>query len=238
MTSSASLWAVITLALVGCVNVPLSDQLIAYRGGQMIRTGDAACSHGWQTLSSGLPPTAALDSADFTLMSWNLFKGRNEHWSEDFMRLSGGQDIVLLQEAHLTPAFRALLERSRYRWTMTRAFDYQGAATGVLTAGRATASGACLSRLTEPLIRTPKSALVTRLPLGASREELWIANLHGINFTDPTCLRHPGAAYAQSHPRGSRRTLTEHSDAELARHRSRCDSRSQGLAAAADLAAP
>lgn len=66
---------------------------------------------------------------------------------------------------------------------MTRAFDYNGAATGVLTTGRSPASGACLSRSAEPLILTPKSALLTRFPLSASGEELWVANLHGINFT-------------------------------------------------------
>ncbi len=165
MTSSTSLWAVVTLVLVGCVNIPASDQLIAYRGGRMIRTGDAACSHGWQTLSSGLPPTAALDSANFTLMSWNVFKGRKRHWSEDYARLSADQDIVLLQEAHLTPSLRALLERSGYRWTMTRAFDYQGAATGVLTAGRVTASGACLCRLAEPLIFLSQSSSTFSRPI-------------------------------------------------------------------------
>lgn len=117
------------------------------------------------------------------LMTWNLFKGRARHWPEDYARISSGQHIVLLQEAHLTPSLRSLLGQSGYRWSMTRAFDYNGAATGVLTAGRSPPSGACLSRLAEPLVLTPKSALLTRFPLGGCGEELWVANLHGINFT-------------------------------------------------------
>jgi endonuclease/exonuclease/phosphatase (EEP) superfamily protein YafD len=135
------------------------------------------------TLPAGSAQGSALDPAGFGLMTWNVFKAQAEHWREDFARLSVGQDLVLLQEAHLTPPFRAALEQSGYRWYMVRAFDYNGAEAGVLTAGRVPASGVCLSRVVEPLIRTPKSALLTRYPLDGSPGELWVANLHSINFT-------------------------------------------------------
>jgi endonuclease/exonuclease/phosphatase (EEP) superfamily protein YafD len=180
---SASVWAVVTLALAGCVNVPVSDQLITSRDERIVRMEDAACARGWQAFPAGSAETPALDSAGFTLMTWNVLKGRARHWPEDYARLSSGKDILLLQEAHLTHSLRALLGQSGYRWYMTRAFDYNGAATGVLTAGRSPAAKACLSRLAEPLIGTPKSALLTRFPLDGSGEERWVANLHGINFT-------------------------------------------------------
>jgi endonuclease/exonuclease/phosphatase (EEP) superfamily protein YafD len=126
---------------------------------------------------------SALDPAGFGLMTWNVYKARAGHWPEDFARLSAGQDLVLLQEAHLTRPFRSALEQEGYRWSMVRAFDYNGAEAGVLTAGRVPASGVCLSRVVEPLIRTPKSALLTRYPMANPHGELWVANLHGINFT-------------------------------------------------------
>ena len=171
------------LALLGCVHVPVSDQLIAYRDARIVRTEDAACSNGWLELQAGVQQTAVLDPAGFRLMTWNVYKARSKHWPEEFARLSAGQDLVLLQEAYLTPPFRAVLEQSRFAWSMARAFDYNGAETGVLTAGKAPASGACLSRAVEPFIRMPKSALLTRYPLDGSAEALWVANLHGINFT-------------------------------------------------------
>jgi endonuclease/exonuclease/phosphatase (EEP) superfamily protein YafD len=115
-------------------------------------------------------------------MTWNVFKGQSSGWPRDYARLTRDQDIVLLQEAHLTPSFSRLLARSGHRWYMTRAFDYNGAESGVLTAGRVPASAACLTRLAEPLIRVPKSGLLTRFPIDGSEQELWIANLHGINF--------------------------------------------------------
>lgn len=183
MTRSASAWPPIALALAGCVNVPVSDQLIENRGERIVRTEDAACADGWLAFPADSVQATALDPADFSLMTWNVLKGRGRAWPEDYARLSSGQDILLLQEAHLTSSFRAVLEQSGYRWHMTRAFDYNGAETGVLTAGRSPAARACLSRLAEPLIGTPKSALLTRFPLDGSSEELWVANLHGINFT-------------------------------------------------------
>lgn len=170
------------LALLGCVHVPVSDQLIAYRDSRIVRTEDAACSKGWLDLQAGARQTAVLDPAGFWLMTWNVYKAKSRHWPEEFVRLSAGQDLVLLQEAYLTPQFRAVLEQSRFAWSMVRAFDYNGAETGVLTAGRTPASAACLSRVVEPFIRMPKSALLTSYPLDGSVEDLWVANLHGINF--------------------------------------------------------
>jgi endonuclease/exonuclease/phosphatase (EEP) superfamily protein YafD len=176
-------WGILALAVSGCVNVPVSDQLITSSGERTPRTEDGDCSQGWRTFPAGSVTCRGLDSAGFNLMTWNAFKERKGGWSEDYVRLSRGQDVVLLQEARLTPALRASIEQSGYLWSMTRAFDYQGIANGVLTAGRSPASGACTSRQTEPLTRIPKSALLTRFPLYKSGEELLVANLHGINFT-------------------------------------------------------
>lgn len=116
-------------------------------------------------------------------MTWNVYKAQEEGWPDDFARLSAGQDLVLLQEAHLTPPFRSILDQSRYHWSMARAFDFKGAETGVLTAGKVKASAACLERIPEPLIQVPKSTLLTRYPLYGLSDELWVANLHGVNFT-------------------------------------------------------
>ena len=167
----------------GCVNVPVGDQLIEYRDSRIVKTEDVACEKRWLALPPGSKQVAVLDPSGFSLMTWNVYKAQGEHWSNEFARLSRDQDIVLLQEAYLTLSFRAALEQSRFQWSMVHAFDYNGAESGVLTASKAPASGACLSRVVEPLIRIPKSWLMTRYPLGRSGEELWVANLHGINFT-------------------------------------------------------
>ena len=178
----ASLASLLGLVVAGCVSLTDNDQLIARSGDQIVRTENAACADGWPRFPVDPAPGTALGPADFSLMTWNVFKGQSPDWPQDYARLTRDQDIVLLQEAHLTPTFSGLLERSGHRWYMTRAFDYNGAESGVLTAGRIPASGACLARLAEPLIRIPKSGLLTRFPIDGSDRELWIANLHGINF--------------------------------------------------------
>jgi endonuclease/exonuclease/phosphatase (EEP) superfamily protein YafD len=171
------------LTLLGCVSIPAGGQLIAYSDAGLVRMDDAVCASGWWKLPAGAERGAALDPAGFRVMIWNVYKAQEENWSDEFAQLSEDQDLVLLQEAHLTRRFRTELERSRYWWSMVRAFDFKGVETGVLTAGKGPASAACLHRAVEPLIRTPKSALLARFILDGSREELWVANLHGVNFT-------------------------------------------------------
>jgi endonuclease/exonuclease/phosphatase (EEP) superfamily protein YafD len=169
--------------LVGCVGFAASDQLIVSTDAGLARTNYATCASNWQGDRIDSEQAAALDPAGFRLMTWNVYKAQTESWPEDFSRLISGQDLVLLQEAHLTPRFRTALEKSRYHWSMARAFDYKGYESGVLTAGKVAPLAACLGRTAEPLIRIPKSSLVTRYPLEGSSEELWVANLHGVNFT-------------------------------------------------------
>lgn len=123
MTRGACFWPPIALALAGCVNVPVSDQLIANWDDGIVRTEDAACAGGWLAFPADSAPATALDPADFSLMTWNVLKARSGQWPEDYARLSRGQDILLLQEAHLTPSFRAVLVQSGYRGHMTRAFE-------------------------------------------------------------------------------------------------------------------
>jgi len=177
--------------LTACVGFSADDQLIASTGSGIVRTDGAACTSRWSEAPTDSEPVAALDPAGFRLMTWNVYKAQKEGWPEEFARLSAGQDLVLLQEAHLTPRFRSVLDQSRYHWSMARAFDYKGAESGVLTAGKLKASAACLERIPEPLIQAPKSTLLTRYSLDGSREELWVANLHGVNFTlGTTHFRH------------------------------------------------
>ncbi len=171
------------LSLAGCVGFAPGNQLIASDGAAITRTDHASCSTQWSTGPTGSQGAAGINPTGFRLMTWNVHKAEEQDWPQDFARLSKGQDLVLIQEAHLTPLFRSVLKESRFHWVMARAFDYKGAETGVLTAGKFEPSATCLTRIPEPLIRVPKSSLLSRYRLDGSGEELWVANLHGINFT-------------------------------------------------------
>jgi endonuclease/exonuclease/phosphatase (EEP) superfamily protein YafD len=62
------------------------------------------------------------------------------------------------------------------------AFEYQQVKTGVLTAATVEPDFVCPLRATEPLIRFPKTVLITRYPLINTHHSLMIANIHMINF--------------------------------------------------------
>lgn len=171
------------LSLAGCVGFAPSDQLIAFDGAAVIRIDYASCTTRWPADPTGSREAVGIDPTGFHLMTWNVHKAKEHDWPQDFARLSKGQDLVLIQEAHLTPLFRSVLKENGYHWVMAHAFDYEGTETGVLTAAKVEPSATCLLRIPEPLIRVPKSSLLSRYRLGGSGEELWVANLHGINFT-------------------------------------------------------
>jgi endonuclease/exonuclease/phosphatase (EEP) superfamily protein YafD len=174
------------LALAGCVNVPDTHQLMIAGASAPATTANAACDVPAAPGDAHPAKEAILDAADLRLMIWNVQKARNPGWSDDFLRLGMPMDILLLQEAHLTERFSTTIRQSGFHWSMAHAFSYSGAGTGVLTASRTPASRTCLTKKAEPLLRLPKSALMTWHSLGDTGGELLLANLHGINFSTGT----------------------------------------------------
>ena len=123
-----------------------------------------------------------LDGRGFSLVNWNMLKGRRDGWEQDFHRLVEDGDVVLLQEAHLTDGMLEALRLSRLNWRLATAFRYRGAEAGVLTASRTDLQGICMQRFREPVLKTPKTSLVARFPF-AGGGHLVVVNVHAINFT-------------------------------------------------------
>jgi endonuclease/exonuclease/phosphatase (EEP) superfamily protein YafD len=134
-----------------------------------------------------------LDDAGFSLLSWNIQKENRAGWKSDFVRLSHNADILTIQEAFLSDEFRRLLNLKSYHWHLVTAFEYQNAEAGVLTATTVEPDFVCPLRATEPLIRFPKTVLITRYPLADTHHSLMIANIHMINFTPHVSAFHDQA---------------------------------------------
>ena len=134
------------------------------------------------------PPISApagskgFSASGFSLLSWNIQKEHQEGWESDFGRLSQNADILVIQEAFLSEELRRLLNLRPYYWHLVTAFEYQQIKTGVLTAASVEPDFVCPLRATEPLIRFPKTILITRYPLANTHLFLMIANIHMINF--------------------------------------------------------
>ena len=138
------------------------------------------------------PPTAVagLDPRMIRIASWNLHKEADEGWASDLTKLIGHTDILLIQEAEVSPQFRGVVEKGGFSWLLSSAFEYRGAEYGVLTATRVAPASACTLRANEPLLLIPKATLVTRYGLAGRSDTLAVVNVHAINFALGTDAYH------------------------------------------------
>jgi endonuclease/exonuclease/phosphatase (EEP) superfamily protein YafD len=173
------------LTLSHCFHVPTEHFLVGQRGGINIINMAHRCDMDRLIDPMDSVPIrgSELDSRGFSLMNWNMLKGRRKGWEKDFRRLSISTDLVIIQEAYLTEDLRELLQKREYNWDLAMAFEYRDIETGVLTASKTEPSYICTFRVEEPLINLPKTVLITRYPLSKTSRSLLVANVHSINFT-------------------------------------------------------
>ncbi len=129
---------------------------------------------------AGASAPLALNGEAIKLLSWNIAKGSREGWRADLRRLSAGKDLVLLQEALLGGDFASAVAGERDFSPGYRTSRYT---SGVMTAASATALSFCSLQSREPLLTTPKMALVTEYPLAGRDDTLMVANIHAVNFS-------------------------------------------------------
>ncbi len=124
-----------------------------------------------------------LDASNITILNWNIYKGEKKNWAKDFRQLSNGKDLVIIQEARLTPEVKEILKKQSINWTLNTGFYVNDEATGVLTGSKVKPVSSCGLRTTEPFLRLPKTVLVNEYDLSGTDERLLVANIHSINFT-------------------------------------------------------
>ena len=175
-----------SLVLAGCVSAP-ARQLVL-ESSQVVHHGENAGSCNDENVvrnmqSEESAESHGLDPANISVLNWNIYKGQREDWAADFRRYIRDHDVVTMQEAHLDDDLRSMLGREHSDWVLNTAFHYQGKATGVMTASRVQPVYSCGQHTAEPLIRLPKTSLVSYYPVAGMQEDLLVANIHGINFT-------------------------------------------------------
>ncbi len=173
----------------GCASVSISDErrLVSNHRDMSDFSATRQCSPGARTeMFENIAATEALDPDEFSLLNWNILKGSRQDWRDDFQRLASVSDIVAIQEAHLHEEFHAELEENDLHWDLTNAFYLGGAETGVLIASNVKPGVPCTLHANEPLIMTPKTALVTEYQIQGRDSTLLVANIHMINFSFST----------------------------------------------------
>jgi endonuclease/exonuclease/phosphatase (EEP) superfamily protein YafD len=167
-------------ALAGCVVVPERQHALILDLDGSVAQVSLRCEG-----SAAAPPgrDGTLDPSAIRLASWNVHKEADPGWATDLGKLTGQADVLLIQEAGVSPEFRAVVENAGFSWLLSSAFEYRGSEYGVLTATRVRPAQACTLRALEPLLGIPKAMLITHYRLAGRDDALAVANLHAINFT-------------------------------------------------------
>ncbi|EQC48840.1 endonuclease/exonuclease/phosphatase family protein [Bacteriovorax sp. BSW11_IV] len=135
----------------------------------------------------GHPSTDSLNPNHISVLVWNMYKGQNETWKEDYLELSKNKDILLLQEMFLNEKMRSTFsEQEGIEFQTGTSFIYvkDDAKTGVINASTAKAQEIIprQSKVREPVINTPKMAMITTYSLAGRNDKLMVINIHAINF--------------------------------------------------------
>lgn len=119
------------------------------------------------------------------VLVWNVYKGRVPGWKDDFRHLVDQADLILVQEAYL-PSPMAELFRSfaELHWDYAKSYRYiaTGNTTGVAIGSKAKSLtvGYLRSPSREPLVGTPKMAILTEYSLQGREENLLVVNNHAL----------------------------------------------------------
>lgn len=131
-------------------------------------------------------PSSELRDRRFRVLAWNIYKGRESRFFDDFARLGARHQIVMLSEATDGPEVRPALEAlPGFGWDFGVSFYMKGdVATGLVTGAVAQPATAKVLRTTdrEPFVKSYKVTLVTTYGLASSSESLMALNIHGINW--------------------------------------------------------
>lgn len=147
---------------------------------------------GERLITGGISTQTALHPP-FQVLVWNIAKGQNKDFANDFRTLSGAKELLLIQEFHNKREVETvLLERDTFAYQIAVSFLFRNkTATGVATGCVAPSvdTRIHISRHHEPIVKTPKAAIITNYAIADSAQNLLVVNIHGINVAGFDALR-------------------------------------------------
>jgi len=172
------------LALGGCVSLTVEPRALLLDSDGRVQVQSLACTGPAFTARLGrtMADSEALDPEAIRLLTWNIHKQDDPGWDRDLTTFAASSDVLLLQEVVLAPALRSVIEDAGMHWVMASSFLYSDVDIGVITGSRKTPLASCTQRVVEPLIRIPKSAVITWFRVAGQSTTLAVVNVHAINF--------------------------------------------------------
>jgi endonuclease/exonuclease/phosphatase (EEP) superfamily protein YafD len=176
--------AACVLQLAGCVSLTVEPRALLLDSDGQVQVQSLACTGPAfaERRSRRMADGDALDPRAIRLLTWNIHKQDDAGWDRDLASFVAANDVVLLQDAVLMPSLREVIEQAGMRWVMASSFLYEDHDIGVVTGSRKTPLASCTQRVVEPLIRIPKSAVISWFRLSGESATLAIVNVHAINF--------------------------------------------------------
>jgi endonuclease/exonuclease/phosphatase (EEP) superfamily protein YafD len=178
----AVLGATLIALCAACATVPTVHHAFTVGRDGLAVGSPLPCNGGATTAHAGAAPLQ-LPGPELRVLSWNLHKNGDPGWDTDLARFAAASDLLLIQEAALTARLQRALHDAAYDWLLASSFMLNDHETGVLSAARVRPASACVQRFFEPLLRLPKSAVITRYAMKGVAQTLAVANVHSINFT-------------------------------------------------------
>ena len=170
--------------LCGCVTLTAEPRAVLSGTGDASGVMTLKCETALRILQDATVGKSAdaLDHRPFRIVIWNIHKEGDRGWQDDLAAFAAANDVMLLQETVLDPVLRSIVDTAGLRWVMASSFLYDDNDVGVLTATRIAPIASCTQRVVEPLLRIPKSAVISWLRIAGRQETLAVVNVHAINF--------------------------------------------------------
>lgn len=179
---------VAALALLPCLSACFSvtvdpRALTRQPDGTVLAQSQSCIGHDPGRAAGAGSTTGSLDPRAIRVATWNIHKEADSGWEHDLSWLARDHDVLLLQEVTLDDALRRIIDGEHLHWIMASSFYFSDNDVGVLTAARVAPIAFCTARVVEPLLRLPKSAIVTWFRLRDTKAALAVVNVHAINFS-------------------------------------------------------
>ncbi|MCG9596644.1 endonuclease/exonuclease/phosphatase family protein [Vibrio sp. Isolate25] len=116
------------------------------------------------------------------VLVWNIYKQNRSHWRQELTQYTQDKQLVLLQEASMSPELKGWIQESGWYGNQVDAFKAFKYSAGVLNLSAHTPLKACAYTELEPWLRLPKSAIYATYPL-SNGQLLAVVNIHAVNFT-------------------------------------------------------
>ncbi|NUF50512.1 endonuclease/exonuclease/phosphatase family protein [Gilliamella sp. ESL0250] len=124
-----------------------------------------------------------IDQTSFTVLVWNIFKQKKSDCITVLKQYADKAKLILLQEAQTTLPLLHFISQHNKIADHVPAYCFNNIYAGVMTISDSLPTSLFSFREKEPLIRVPKSALITIYPIRDSKQQLLVANIHAVNFS-------------------------------------------------------